>query len=109
MLRMSATVAVKKALDHAVAAARSPAVPVSAGEPCEECTLAPILQAAQSTIRLPTATHRLTLVTGQSLHAKEHTTLRDTGLGDACECGPRNRTTREPPEPPYSTDWRLLA
>lgn len=69
ILRMSATVPVKKALDQAVAAARSPAVPLSAGEPCEVCKLAPVLQAAQSVVRLPMAIQRLTLATEQSLHS----------------------------------------
>jgi hypothetical protein len=69
ILRISATVPVKKALDQAVAAARSPAVPLLVGEPCEVCKLAPVLQAAQSAVRLPTAIQPLTLATDQSLHS----------------------------------------
>jgi hypothetical protein len=44
-------------------------VPVSVGEPGAVWELDPVLQAAQITVRLPTAIQRLTAATDRSLHS----------------------------------------
>ena len=44
-------------------------MPVSVGEPGAVCELDPVLQAVQSTMRLPTAIQRLTAATDRSLHS----------------------------------------
>jgi hypothetical protein len=44
-------------------------VPVSVGEPGAVWELDPVLQAAQITVRLPTAIQRLTAATNRSLHS----------------------------------------
>ena len=76
MPRMSATVPVRNALDHALAAARRPVTPALLGEPDSVNELGPPLQAAQTAGRPTTTIQRLAPTTCPWLHAGDGPTAQ---------------------------------
>jgi hypothetical protein len=87
MFRMSIVVPVRNASDHAVAAARRPAVPVSVGEPGANGELDPAPQAVQSTARKPTTVHRPIPFIDSSSHSRPVATAMTTGASPIAGTG----------------------